>query len=65
MKIGWLSKRYFFLLCISVILIVVAVIAVFRFSRTKPTYLYVEIKMGQGLWWAQTAKPSIWFIKAL
>jgi len=44
---------------------VVAVIAVFRFSRTKPTYLYVEIKMGQGLWWAQTAKPSIWFIKAL
>lgn len=49
-------------LCVGLVLI----ISFFLYRQTKkPSYFYVEIKMGQGLWWAQTAKPTLWFVKAI
>lgn len=43
----------------------VAVVSVYKLFLTKPTYVYAKVKVSQGLWWAQTQKPSIWFLKAI
>ena len=48
-----------FFACIAFVILVSA----YKLFFTKPTYIYVKVKMGQGLWWASTQKPSLWFIK--
>lgn len=50
-----------FLACI----LFVGFVSVYKLFFSKPTYLYAKVKMGQGLWWATTAKPAIWFVEAL
>src|SRR3989344_5717272 len=47
------------------IFILVVIIALVKVSTSKPDYLYVKVKLSQGLWWASTQKPSIWFINAI
>jgi len=41
----------------------VALVSFYKLFISKPTYVYVKVKVGQGLWWASTQKPSIWFVK--
>jgi len=48
-----------FLACIAFVVFVSA----YKLFFTKPTYVYARVKMGQGLWWATTQKPPIWFVK--
>jgi len=48
-----------FLACVGF----VGVVSFYKLFISKPTYVYVRVKMGQGLWWASTLKPSLWFIK--
>ena len=38
-----------------------------RFTNffSKPTYVYVKVKVGQGLWWANTQRPNTWFVEAI
>ncbi|MFN4212720.1 MAG: hypothetical protein ACK4FL_02020 [Microgenomates group bacterium] len=43
----------------------VAVVSIYKLFFVKPTYVYVKVKMGQGLWWASTQKPSLWFIESI
>ena len=53
---------------ISVFLASIAFVALVSFYKlfvVKPTFVYVQVKMGQGLWWASTQKPSLWFINNL
>jgi len=53
---------------ISIFLAAIAFVAVVSVSKlffTKPTYVYAKVKVSQGLWWAATQKPSIWFLKAI
>jgi len=70
MNLGKLIKKFWkfaidnyfitiFLTCIAFVLLVSA----YKLFISKPTYVYVRVKMGQGLWWASTNKPSMWFIK--
>ena len=50
-----------FLACIAFVIFV----SVYRLFAVKPTYVYVKVKMGQGLWWASTAKTPIWFVNSI
>ncbi len=43
----------------------VGVVSLYKLFFVKPTYVYAKVKMGQGLWWASTQKPSMWFIESL
>lgn len=43
----------------------VTVISVYKLFISKPCYVYVRVKVGQGLWWASTQKPSIWLLNAI
>lgn len=56
--------NYFISIFIAVI-IFVGFVSVFKMFFTKPVYVYTKVKVGQGLWWASTQKPSIWFVSAI
>ncbi|MFA5136796.1 MAG: hypothetical protein WC489_05375 [Patescibacteria group bacterium] len=57
-------NNYFILIFILAIGFV-GIVSVYKLFFTKPTYIYAKIKVGQGLWWANTQKPSMWFIEAI
>ena len=60
--IRFLIDNYFlsiFFACIAF----VALVSIYKIFFVKPTYVYVKVRVGQGLWWASTQKPSIWFVK--
>ncbi|MGB9883539.1 MAG: hypothetical protein ACPLRN_03450 [Microgenomates group bacterium] len=42
----------------------VGVVSIYKLFFVKPTYVYAKVKVGQGLWWASTQKPSIWYVEA-
>lgn len=60
----WALHNYFILIFIGCIGFV-GVVSIYKLFVAKPTYIYVKVKMGQGLWWASTQKPSMWFVQAI
>ncbi len=58
------TDNYFIPIFLACILFV-GVVSVYKLFFTRPVFVYVKVKMGQGLWWASTAKPAIWFVEAL
>jgi hypothetical protein len=50
-----------FLACIAF----VALVSFYKLFISKPNYIYVKVKVGQGMWWASTQKPSYWFTQAI
>lgn len=57
-------NNYFISIFIACILFV-GFVSVFKLFFTKPTYVYARVKVGQGLWWASTQRPSWWFVQAI
>lgn len=57
-------KNYLILLFFAIILFV-GLISLKKIFYSKSIYVYAKIKVGQGLWWATTAKPSIWFVNSI
>jgi hypothetical protein len=49
-----------FFACIAFVVLVSA----YKLFFVKPTFVYAKVKIGQGLWWASTQKPSFWFVEA-
>lgn len=60
-----LTKRNYFITAIALCVLFVGMVSVYKLFFSKPTYVYVKVKMGQGLWWANTQRPSAWFLKAV
>jgi hypothetical protein len=60
--IRFLIDNYFLSIFFACI-VFVALVSIYKLFFVKPTYVYAKIKVGQGLWWASTQKPSIWFVK--
>ena len=60
----FLRKNYFIVVILFCIFFVGGVI-VSKSLFSKPTYVYVKVKVGQGLWWANTAKPPIWYVNSI
>lgn len=46
-------------------LIFVGIFAGYRIFFSKSEYVYIKIKVGQGYWWASTAKPAIWYVGSI
>lgn len=57
-------KHYLFLLFAAGILFV-GLFIVSKAIFSKPTYVYVKVKVGQGLWWATTARPNNWYAQSI
>jgi len=62
--ISFLKQNYFLLIFFGCIAFV-GVVAFYKLFIAKPTYIYAKVKVGQGMWWASTQKPSLWFVKAI
>jgi len=60
----FLVKNIFLSLFIAIIAFV-GFVVVFRMLTAQPEYIYAKIKVSQGLWWANTAKPSIWLAESI
>lgn len=52
-----------FLLLIFFIVFFVFLFSFYKIFYQKPTYIFTKIKVSQGFWWAQTAKPPFWYLK--
>ena len=62
--ITFIKKNYFLIIfagCIGF----VGVVAFYKLFISKPTYVYAKVKVGQGLWWATTQRPSLWCVRAI
>lgn len=52
---------FFFVFCA----LFIGSFVLYKLFFVKPHYLYAKIKVGQGMWWANTQKPSVWFVKGI
>jgi len=43
----------------------VGVVSVYRLFVKKPHFVYAKVKISQGLWWASSQKPPVWFLNVL
>ncbi|MCS7093527.1 MAG: hypothetical protein NZL96_03865 [Patescibacteria group bacterium] len=59
----FLLEKYFLLVVLGC-LAFVGLVSIYQIFFSKPEYIYVKVKVGQGLWWATTQRPSIWFVEA-
>jgi hypothetical protein len=48
-----------------IIPILVVIIALTKIATKEPDYVYVKVKVAQGLWWAAFTKPNMWYTKAI
>ena len=62
--ISFLKKNYLLLIFVACIGFV-GLVSVYKLFMVKPTYIYAKIKVGQGMWWASTQKPALWYVKAI
>lgn len=60
----FLTDNYFLAIFFASVAFV-GFVSVYKLFFVKPTYVYAKVKVGQGLWWASTQKPSMWFIDGL
>lgn len=58
-------KKYYFILIIIGCVGFVGIVSTYKLYIQKPTYVYVKIRVGQGYWWTSTARPSLWYIRAI
>ena len=61
--LSFLIDNYFLSIFFAAIAFV-GVVSIYKLFFVKPTYVYAKVKVGQGLWWASTQKPSMWYIEA-
>jgi hypothetical protein len=55
-----------YLLSLFIIIIcVVGFVAVLKLSKSENKFIYAEVKISQGLWWVNVAKPAIWMIESI
>jgi len=60
-----LVRANYFISIIAVIILFVGLIAAYKLLSSEDEYIYAKIKISQGLWWANTAKPAVWMVDAI
>ena len=58
-------QKYSFFILVSLIFLSAFVVVVAKAVFTDNTYVYAKIKVSQGLWWANTARPSLWIANSI
>lgn len=58
-------KKNYYLLVLALIILFVVLFSFYKLFITKPTFIYVKVKVGQGMWWATTAEPPLWLVSSL
>lgn len=61
----FIAKRNSFITTLTICIVLVGIIGSYKLFLSKPTHVYVKVKVGQGLWWANTMRPNTWFVEAI
>lgn len=64
-KILTIVRNSYFPIIFVLIALAVGVIVLYKIVYTKPQFVYVNVKMGQGMWWAATFKPNSWLVNSV
>ncbi len=64
-KLLKLAKQNPIITGFGLIFLIVILISFTKLLTPDLTPIFVKVKLGQGLWWARTDNPKIWFTKAL
>lgn len=59
----YLHKNLLLLFVVGIVF--VGLVGAYKFFLSKPSYIYVKVKVGQGLWWANTMKPNTWLVEGI
>lgn len=58
-------KRNYIPATIILSVLIIGLVFMSKSYFAKPQYLYVKVKVGQGFWWASTARPGKWYYDAI
>ncbi|MFA5770295.1 MAG: hypothetical protein WC894_02260 [Patescibacteria group bacterium] len=58
-------KYLYFILLFALLIGFVFFVSFYRLFFSKSTYIYAKVKVGQGLWWASTAKSPLWLVNSI
>lgn len=59
------ARENYFVSIFILIILFVGVVSFAKLFRSEPTYVYVKVKLGQGLWWAGGQKPGLWLATSI
>jgi hypothetical protein len=58
-----LLKQHAFLTIFLFIICVIGCVALLKILKDNSRDLYVKVKVSQGLWWAYTQQPNLWYVQ--
>jgi len=64
-KVIKIIKKNYIIAVFALVLLLVAIVTLGKVFAPAPKYVYVKVRLGQGLWWAGTLKPNLWFTSSL
>lgn len=59
------SRKHFYIFLFALALLFPFTVTALKYFSTNETYVYVRVKVSQGLWWASTERPKIWLRDSL
>jgi hypothetical protein len=63
-RIGRYLKKNPLIIAFPLLVVLVGIFLAYRLFISKPYFVYIKVKVGQGLWWAATSKPPIWYMES-
>lgn len=48
-----------------VIVLMIGIISLIKLLKSDSEFVYAEVKVSQGLWWANVGKPAIWMVDSV
>lgn len=64
-KVIKFAANNYILLIFFGIIVLVSLVSTYKLFFSKSSYVYAKVRVGQGMWWANTNKPSMWMVNAL
>jgi len=64
-KVVKTAKKNYLFVIFALGIFIVGFYIVSKSVFSKPSYVYVKVKVGQGLWWAATTRPNNWYAQSI
>lgn len=58
-------KENYIIFGLALVLVLVGITTLVKFFAQETTPTYVRLKVSQGLWWANTGRPPLWYLEAI
>lgn len=62
--IKW-GRANYILVLFGLFVLFVSIVGLLRLLSREHQYLYIKVKVSQGLWWASSQRPSVWYLQSI